>query len=186
MFFGEATINDALVVSKAIWSFQRLSGPYRDRNCDPNRQTVISNPDFTDVGCEELVGVYTNHDGQKSNFVHTTIIDDDGLWVYAGPTIGSLPESWSIGAYPFEDKSPTTWLKPLYDDLHLIVKHVNDSIAIKGATYGWLTSEDCDTLLAALDGTIPIKRWGPFDMWRDGQNEHYPATNLEAPMDFND
>ena len=182
MFFGPATVDDALTVFNALWSFPQLSGPYRSRKVEPDAQSVITQPDCNDYGCEQLIGVYTHHDGTCSNLVHTTILDDDGLWVYAGPTTGSLPASWNIGAYPFEDGRPTTWLQPLYDDLRLITQHVNQSKPMLGAMYGWLTTMDCDILLDAIAGNIPTERWNPIDVWRDGQRQYYPPTHLESPM----
>jgi len=178
MFFGPATASDAIAVSNALWSFPRLAGPYRHRHIEPKQQSVVIHPKFSTDGCELLFGVYQNHDDTCSNFVHSTIFDDDGLWVYAGLTVGSFPTGWNIGAYPTEDGLPAPWLKPLYEDLRLVTQHVNHLKDIRGAIYGWLTTVDCDTLLEAIAGTIPTQRWNALDVWRDGKCQHYAPTHL--------
>ena len=182
MFFGPATVDDAANVCDALWSFPRLAGPFRHRTIDPAQQPLVDRPNFTPDRFESLVGVYTHDDGTQSNFVHTTIIDDDGLWVCAGPTVGSLPVNWNVGAYPFEDGRPIEWLPSLFDDLRKITHHVNDSKTLRGTIYGWLTTADCDTLLEAIAGSVPAERWVALDVWDGGSCTYYPPTHLEARM----
>lgn len=182
MYFGPATHEVALAVAKSLWSLPRLLGPYSARDLEPDAQPIVDHPHFDEDYCEQLVGVYTHHDGTQSPFVHTTIIDEDGLWVYAGPTVGGLPAEWGVGAYPFGDDRKLTWLEPLYDDLRLIVQHVAGSANILAAVYGWHTLVDLDTLLGAVAGTIPEERWGPIEVWSEGKRCFYPATHLDAPM----
>jgi hypothetical protein len=182
IYVGAANIDDANEVSRSLWSFPRLKGPYLYRDVEPDQQVPIAVPEMCDNSLQQLDGVYTHHDGSKSDFTHTTIIDDDGLWVYAGPSVGGLPKEWNVGAYPFSDGKPANWLSPLYDDLRAIVKRISQFTPLKAATYGWLTVLDCDRLIEAVAGHIPDDRWGPIDVWRDGHHSYFPATHFDAPI----
>jgi len=182
LYFGRNNTAKAVQVFDALWSFPRLFGPYPDRHRSPADQAVITTPDYTDDGLAQYVGVYTHHDGAQSNFVHTAINDDDGLWVYAGVTVGSLPDAWDVGPYPIDDGRPCNWLKPLLDDLQSLTDHINQSCPIYAATYGWLTVADCDILLQSVAGDIPSERWAGIDIWRGGVRQSYPPTHYEPPM----
>jgi hypothetical protein len=182
MFFGDSSVEEAVAVGEAIWSVDCLDGPYRDRHIEPSQQARCGYSGFTDDGCEQLVGVLTHPDGLLSSFVHTTVRDDDGLWVYLGPPTGGLPDSWDVGAYPFDDGKPTQWLELLFGTLQRICEHVHSRCPAKGAIIGWDTLADPEALLAALSGNIPAERWAPITIWTHEGRFDYPATHTEPPM----
>jgi hypothetical protein len=182
MFFGAATVEQAIDVARAIWSYPRLDGPYRFRDVEPQNQPLADFSRFSDNGCEQLLGVFTHSDGSRSPFVHTTILDDNGLWVYAGPTIGGLTSIWNVGAYPIEDGTPANWLGPLLQDLRVLTEHVYQRCPILGAMYGWLTTIDLNILLEAVAGRIPDERWNGLAIWRESECDYFPPTHFEAPI----
>lgn len=133
MYFGAAGIDVADAVSRAVWSCPRLEGPYEHHDVEPDQQVINAVPQ---IGVDELgyaIGVYTHHDGSRSAFKHATVIDEDGLWVYAGVTVGGLPKEWDVGGYPAGDDNPNKWLLPLYDSLRTLVMHVSQTIPPRAA-----------------------------------------------------
>lgn len=178
MFFGDASPEHAINIAEALWSFPKLDGPYRCRNVEPDQQERADYSAFINDGFEQLIGVLTHHDGSRSPLVHTTLMDDNGLWVYVGLTVGGLPASWKIGAYPFDDGFPTSWLEPLVDDLRNISNHVHQYCPIRGALYGWIDAPDWDLLLNAISGKIPKERWHGLSIWQGNECDYFPPTML--------
>lgn len=178
MYFGAAGIDEANAVSRAVWSYPGLEGPYRHDDVEPDQQVPIAVPEMSIHGHAGSIGVYTHHDGSRSAFEHSSLIDEDGLWVYAGPTVGGLPEDWDIGAYPFGDSNPNKWLLPLYDSLRALVMHVSQTMPPRAAIYSFCPEASRDVPIEAAEGNIPDDRWCPIDVWRDGQHSHYPMTRF--------
>jgi len=182
MYFSGSSAAIAAEISHAIWSTPALDGPYLDRNRDPELQIRYEFSGFGFDGYQTLFGRIQLHDGQLATFTQSTIIDDDGLWIYAGPPIGGLPEAWDVGAYPFEDGKPTTWLCPLITQLRELAGRVHDIHPMQAATYGWLTLIDVDLVVGAVGGKIPEERWAGISIFRDNREVFYPATHLGAPI----
>jgi hypothetical protein len=182
MFFGQSPVEKAIAAAKALWSIDRLDGPYRDRTVEPSGQDRCGFDRFTTDGCEQLTGVMTHDDGTTSPFVHTTIFDDDGLWVYAGPPMGGLPDHWNVGAYPVDDGKPTAWLEPLLDSLQSLSHEVHKICPVRAAVYGWLDLAEPDRILEALSGKIPDERWHGLTLWDGDACTYFPPTRTEPPM----
>jgi len=182
MYFGRVSADRAVAVARALWSYPMLDGPYQLRDREPEDQSHCEFSAAEDGGWPQSVGVLTHFDGSRSSFVHTTIRDDDGLWVYAGPTLGGLPPEWKIGAYPIEDGAPTLWLEPLLRELRALTDHVHQRCPILAAAYGWLDLSDLDTILNAIAGVVPEERWTGLAIWRDSGFDYYPPTSSEAPI----
>ena len=182
MFFGPGDFSLAKQVGSAIWSHTALTGPYRDRHSEPESQSTADFSQFTCEGCEQVVGLLKHGNGSLSPFVHTTVIDDDGLWVYLGPTLGGLALHTAVGAYPFDDNTPTNWLTPLFNELRDITGHVASQIMPLAAVYGFLDISDLDTVTDALSGKIHDERWAGLDLWTDGVREYFPPTHTGPPM----
>lgn len=180
MYFGAAGIDEANAISRAVWSYPRLEGPYQHRDIEPDRQVPVAVPQMSIYGHADSDGVFTHHDGSRSAFVHSALIDEDGLWVYAGLTVGGLPEDWDVGAYPFGDSNPNKWLLPLYDSLRALVIHVSQSTPPRAAIYGYCPEASLHVPLEAVEGHVPEERWAPIDVWRDGRHSYFPATHLEC------
>lgn len=177
MYFGQSKVNDAITIFNALWKNNNLRGPYRSNRIEPQKQTPIIKPDYTDDGCEHLYGIYTHIDGKKMNFVQKVVFDEYGLWVYAGVTVGSLPSEWNVGAYPDNiDEGIHVWEECLLEELRTICHSLYKAKPIKAAIYGWLTVSEIDTLLEAVDGSIPDHQGYPIDIWIDGVNHFYPAS----------
>ena len=182
IYFGLAPLETAITVGQALWSSPLLDGPYQERHIEPSLQEHCDYSGFEDDGCEQLVGVLTHPDGIQSPFVHTTICDEDGLWIYIGTPTGGLPDIWNIGAYPFDDGKSATWLPSFIATLQEIAEHVHSLCLAQGAIYGWDTLADPEELLAALNGKISSERWAPISLWTSGVREDYPATHTEPPI----
>lgn len=182
MYFGPASLGDAIAVGEALWSAECLDGPYRDRYTETSGQSRCGYTGFTEDGCEQLVGVLTHPDGSRTPFIHTTVRDEDGLWIYIGPPVGGLPARWDIGAYPFDDGKPTLWLTQLIATLHGICEHVHARCPSKGAIVGWDTLADPEELLAAINGRIAAERWAPITIWSNEGRFDYPTTHMQPPM----
>ena len=108
MYFGKQDLGVAIEVTNAIWRHANLIGPFNRHDLEPDELPVINDYDFSDEGCEQLYGLIDLKGEGTSCMVQTTINDSDGLWVYIGPKIGSLPSEWEIGAFPFDDGSQKT------------------------------------------------------------------------------
>ena len=103
MFFGLVAVERAMEITKAIWTCNSLVGPFNRHDREPESLPRVNEFNFSDEGCEQLYGVITFPGDESSCIVQTTLFDSDGLWVYLGPTAGSLPKSWNVGSYPFDD-----------------------------------------------------------------------------------
>ena len=178
MFFGPASIDKTIELARRLWSHPRLNGPYRDRNSLPTQQSKVE-PRFTEDGCEQLVGEYSHENGEISPFVHTTIRDDDGLWVYAGIPMGGFPDSWDVGAYPFDDGKPVDWIIELIDELAPLSEFVVDQHAARAIAYGWFDVSILDTIEDALNGKTRDDRWHHLEVQTEDGWKVYPITKLE-------
>lgn len=181
MYFGAAGIDEANAISRAVWSYPRLEGPYLHRDVEPDQQVPIDIPQMSVYGYADSIGVFTHNDGSRSAFEHSALIDEDGLWVYAGPTVGGLPEGWNVGGYPAGGGNPNKWLLPLYDSLRALVMHVSKTTPPRAAIYGFCTEASLHVPLEAVEGNIPENRWCPIDVWRDGQHSYFPMTRIDHP-----
>jgi hypothetical protein len=177
MYFGHTPLEGTIAVAEALWSTERLDGPYRERHIEPSKQRHCDYTGFTEDGCEQLVGVLSHPDGSLSTFVRTTVCDDDGLWIYIGTPTGGLPTSWDVGAYPFDDGKPTQWLPPLFETLRQICEYVHARCPAKGAIYGWDTLADPEELLKSINGNMPVEKWAPISIWTPGGG----ATIFQQP-----
>jgi hypothetical protein len=182
MFFPGAGVEHAIRVGRRLWGFASLDGPYRERTIEPASQPTADFTRFTSEGCEQLLGVMHYADGSCSPFIHTSIIDDDGLWVYAGPSLGGLPQDWGVGAYPFCDGRPITWLAPLYTTLRDLAQHVHSHSPVRVAAFGWLDLAAPDMLLSVLRDGVPPDRWVGLSLWDGDCPAYYAPTHSEAPM----
>jgi hypothetical protein len=178
MFFGDASIPLAGKITGYAWSFPDLDGPYLDRTCEPHQQSCYDLGDFGYDGFQSLCGVMNTSDGHRVPIVQSTIIDEHGLWIYLGSTVGGLPPRWDVGAYPFDDGKPITWLLPLVEQLRALTAYVHQQYPLLAASYGWLTLDDVDILLEVIAGQIPDKRWAGISVWRGNESTYYPSTHL--------
>jgi hypothetical protein len=178
MYFGSTSLDTTIEIANWIWSYPRLNGPYRQRHV-PVAQQVKATPDFTDDGCEQLVGQYRHDDGAISPFVHTTIRGDDGLWIYAGIPMGGFPNDWQVGAYPFDDGKPVNWMLSLIDDLRSLTAFVRQRYDICAASYGWFDVSILDTIEDALNGKIHDDRWHPIELPSPTGLRYFEITKLE-------
>ena len=180
MYFGRRSVSESLQIADSLWKFSRLAGPFRQRNVDPQFQTRITSFDFTEDGCETLFGTYRHACGVFSPFAQSTIRDDEGLWVYAGIPMGGMPEEWDVGAYPFDDGKPVTWLPALIEELRKLTAYIDSAHSVRAAVYGWLTVSAIDIIADALVGKISSDRWYPIEVWNDHSVEYFPITRIEA------
>lgn len=180
MFFGPRTVTEAMQISDSMWKFSRLAGPFRERNVDPQLQTRFTSFDFTEDGCESLIGTYHHACGVFSPFAQSTICDDEGLWIYAGIPMGGMPEEWDVGAYPFDDGKPVIWLPPLIEQLRELTAYIDSAHSVRAAVYGWLDVSAIDIIADALAGKIPKDRWHPIEIWHSHSAEYFPMTKLGA------
>lgn len=183
MFFGPATVDFASDVARTIWSFPRLHGPFRDRTTEPEDQEQLKDFDFTEDCCELLFGTYLLSGQTLCPFEHMTLLDSDGLWVYAGIPMGSMPSSWDVGAYPFDDGKPISWLLPLIEDLRELTHFVNSRHPMQAAMYGWICGIlEVDVIKESLAGRIPTERWHPMEIRKGDRLEYFPMTRMDAMM----
>ena len=181
MFFGPASVDFAMEVARTLWSFQRLHGPFRDRTTEPENQEKLKDFDFSEDCCENLIGTYLLSGQTLSPFEHTTILDSDGLWVYAGIPVGSLPLSWDVGAYPFDDGKPISWLPPLTEELRELTHFVNARHPILASMYGWIIGDmEIGMIKESLAGRIPTERWHPMEIRKGDRLEYFPMTRMES------
>jgi hypothetical protein len=178
MFLGLTSLEETTDIANWIWAYDRLDGPYQQQNVFGRSKVA---PNFTDDCCEQLVGVYRHRDGLCSPFVHTTIRDDAGLWIYAGIPMGGFPASWDVGAYPCDDGKPLDWMLPFIDDLRLLTAHVRQRFPIRVASYGWFDITIVDTFENALKGKIGEDRWYPIELQTEIGFQYYPISKLEPP-----
>lgn len=182
MFFGPRPVSDAIAVAETLWTYSRLQGPFRHRNVDPKLQLRMTAFEFNEEGCEQLIGTYQHSSGIVLPFVHTTIRDEEGLWVYAGIPLGAMPPEWDVGAYPFYDGKPIAWLPPLIEELRMITAFVDSTHNVRAATYGWVDISGTDVIVKAIAGQIPNERWNPIEIWSDHNAEYFPMTVIEAQL----
>jgi hypothetical protein len=180
MFFGSTSLERTIEIANLLWTYDRLDGPYRHRNVSISGQSKVL-PNFTDDGYEQLVGQYRHEDGFNSPFVHMTIHDDDGLWVYAGIPMGGFPEHWDVGAYPFDDGKSLDWVLPFIDELRQLTAFVRQRFPLRAAVYGWNVSPD-DMLDDALNGKVHDERWDAIELQTPTGWRYYPITKLEPQM----
>lgn len=114
-----------------------------------------------------------------SPFVHTTIRGDEGLWIYAGIPMGGFPESWDIGAYPFDDGKPVDWILRFTDDLRMLTSFVREQFPMLAASYGWFDVSILDAIDDALNGRIQDDRWHPIEIQTQAGWRVFPITKLE-------
>ena len=184
MFFGPTALNRTIEIARHIWCYPHLNGPYRECHLRPSQQGKAE-PNFTEDGCEQLVGEYRHQDDTISAFVHTTIRGDDGLWVYAGIPMGGFSSNWDVGAYPFDDGKPVDWVIDLTNELQRFTRFVRDSYSIRAAAYGWFDVSILDTIEDAMNGTIHDDRWHHLELETNDGWKAYPITKLE-PLFTND
>ncbi len=178
MYFGQVSVQNALQIAERVWSFQQLNGPYRHRHIPTASQLKVA-PDFSDDGCEQLVGHYRHVDGQLSPFVHTTIRGEDGLWIYAGVPMGGFPVDWNVGAYPFDDGREVDWTVQFTEELRSMTAFVRQRFPMLAAAYGWFDVSILDTLDDALRGRIHDDRWHAMEIQTEAGWQLFPATKLE-------
>jgi hypothetical protein len=178
MFFGTTSLDRTIDIARELWCFERLDGPYRHRHLLPTEQDIV-NPDFTEDGCEQLVGVYRHQDGESSPFVHTTIRGDDGLWVYAGIPMGGFPERWNVGAYPFDDGKSVDWVLDITSDLRLLAYHIRERYPMLAIAYGWFDVSILDTIDDAMRGIVHEDRWHEIELATSQGWMTFPITKLE-------
>lgn len=178
MFFGPTSLDRTIDIANWMWSYDQLDGPYRQRYIPIAQQSKVS-PNFTEDGCEQLVGHYRHQDGQCSPFVHTTIRGDEGLWIYAGIPMGGFPPNWKVGAYPFDDGKPIDWMLILINDLRLFTSYVRQRFSIVAASYGWFDVSILDIIDEALKGKVSDDRWYPIELMTAKDLQYYPITKIE-------
>ncbi len=176
MFCGPRPVPEAMQIADSMWKYSRLTGPFRQRNVDPQFQTRITSFDFTEDGCESLIGTYKHACGASSPFAQSTIRDDEGRWVHAGIPMGGMPEDWDVGAYPFDDGKPVTWLPPLIDEMRTITAYIDSAHGVRAAVYGSLDVPATDIIADALAGKIPSDRRYPVEIWNNHSVEYFPVT----------
>jgi hypothetical protein len=184
MCFGVWRRDKVAEITRALWSYPQLDGPYLDRHREPESQERFDLTDYGQDGFASLLGSLMTWDGHEVPFTQYTVIDDDGLWVYAGPPLGGLPVSWDVGAYPFDDGKPADWLLPLVEQLGELSEYVHRSCPILAATYGWLTVLDVDIVVDAIAGKIPEERWCAIRTWKGSESTYYPRNQPHPPLRF--
>ncbi|MDB5346398.1 MAG: hypothetical protein JWP89_4775 [Schlesneria sp.] len=184
MGFGTAGRDQVAEITRVLWSYPQLDGPYLDRHREPESQERFDLTDYGQDGFESLLGILKTWDGHEVPFTQSTVVDDDGLWVYAGPPLGGLPVSWDVGAYPFDDGKPADWLLPLVEQLGELSEYVHRRCPMLAATYGWLTVLDVDIVVDAIVGKIPDERWCAIRTWKGSESTYYPRNQPHAPLRF--
>ena len=76
--------NKGVDIFNTIWSQPHLKGPYRSNKKPTEAQNIATKPLFNHDGCEVFYGIYEHIDHHRLNFIHTTLFDEFGLWVYMG------------------------------------------------------------------------------------------------------
>ena len=178
MYFGPTPLERTVEIANHIWRYPQLNGPFRDRHQLPAQQPKAK-PNFTEDGCEPLVGEYRHQDHTISSFVQTTIRDDDGLWIYAGIPMGGISASWDVGAYPFDDGRPVDWVIDLTNELQLFTRFVRGKYPVRAIAYGWFDISILDTIDDAMNGTIYNDRWHHLELQTEAGWRVYPITKLE-------
>lgn len=178
LYFGPTSLPRTIDITRRIWSFPQLNGPFRHRNLLPSQQNHVD-PDFSEDGCEQLVGEFKFPDGAISPFVQTTIRDEDGLWVYAGIPMGGFPANWNVGAYPFDDGQPVDWILDLNTLLRNLTNYVRDACPMLAVAYGWFDVSILDTIGDALNGVVRDDRWHELEVATDEGWQIYSITKLE-------
>ena len=178
MYFGPASITETLRISETIWRYARLNGPYRERHLLPSQQEKVT-PDYTDDGCEQLVGEFHHQNNAVSPFVHTTIRDDDGLWIYCGIPMAGFPPDLDVGAYPFDDGKPVEWVIDFTNQLQTFTDYVRIHHSMLAAAFGWFDISILDTLDDAMNGKIHDDRWHQIELATENGWQVYPITKLE-------
>ncbi|MEI8382464.1 MAG: hypothetical protein WCJ09_20190 [Planctomycetota bacterium] len=182
MFFGVVAGHKITEITRAVWSFPQLDGPYFGQRCEPDQKVRF---DLTDYGSDGVVahyGIFRTWDGYEAPFAQYIVVDDDGLWIYAGTPVGGLPTVWDVGAYPLDDGKPTLWLPPLVQQLGELTEHVHRCCPIKVATYGWLTLLDVDIVMKVVAGQIPDERWFGIRIWNGSDSRYFPPNHTESPL----
>ena len=163
MYFGPTTLEQTIEIARHIWRYPQINGPYRERHVLPSQQGKAA-INFTEDGCEQLVGEYRHQDDSISSFVHTTIRGDDGLWVYAGVPMGGFSNNWDVGAYPFDDGKSLDWIVEFTNELQRFTRFVQDEHPVRDVAYGWFDVSILDTIEDAMNGTIHDDRWHHLEL----------------------
>ena len=178
MFFGPTSLDRTIEISNRIWRYPLLNGPYRERSILPSQQVKVE-PSFSEDGCEQLVGEFRHQDNLISPFVQTTIIGDDGLWIYAGIPMAGFPDTWDVGAYPFDDGKPLDWIIKINGELKLLADFVREKYPVLALALGWFDVSILDTIEDAMDGKIHDDRWHHLEIQTGDEWMTYPITRLE-------
>jgi hypothetical protein len=127
----------------AVWNWPSLRGPYARSDKEPSQQR-LSQPNST--ACHGVAAL-PEQLGEVA-FKVSTVVDDDGLWLYAGVPMGSLGSVFPVGAFPFESTAVEPWERTVYGWLFGLAEHIAAQVPFERAVIGWITMAEVDQLSA--------------------------------------
>jgi hypothetical protein len=178
LYFGHAADVLVLEAIEELWNLPQLAGCWLDHNIEPSAQTRLA-PTMANICLGKTYrGIATLPEDSRVACNSVNINDEDGSWLYFGIPIGSLRRAYPVGAYPFDDGTPTDWIIPVTDWFHEIADMVFGSFPFEAGTIGWLTGIDLCVLLDVIRGQIPGERWNGILRRNGAKLEWYSPTQL--------
>jgi hypothetical protein len=170
---GHRRSDEVVAALRTIWSAPMLHGPFADQAiCTP----VLA---VTSIDLERhLYGVASLENGIRVAFETSVVVDDEGVWLYAGLPCGSLGKAYPIGAFPFGRSATEPWATDVYGWLFALAKRLYEVVPFACGMIGWLTASDVDDLSRS---TPPDDRHHGYIV-EEGGGLRYYSPNVRRPL----
>lgn len=172
---SEATTRDLL---DRLWSHRTLQGCWLDRDVEPEDQSRVAAGDSKHELVAFLHGGATLPNGTQCNCRSVVGNDDDGTWLNLGIPLGGLAQSYSVGAYPFDDGSDLAWVVFVSEWLVDIARSVFARCPFEWGLVGFEVTDE----LGVRKSDIPGERWIGYLRNESGRLAWYPPNMLRAPF----
>lgn len=167
---------------KVLWNLPTLVGCWHDRDVEPTEPERVAPGSVECESAQKLYGIVTLPGRMRVACSSWHFRDENGSWLYFGIPMGSLGRAFPVGAYPFDDGTPTDWILPMSEWLQEIAASVFAEVRFAAGAIGWLSDNDLDCVLAATEGVIPSQRWIGI-LKREGESlKWYPPNELSPPI----
>lgn len=180
--FRSGSLGTAHAARIALWSHPNVGPCYLRGDLEPNDQPIV------DVRAQrsqdKLFATCVLGDGVPVPAVSHIIPYDQGpVWFYFGFPMAGLSRAYSVGAYPFDDRSDLGWRAAVDEWLRALAVHVFARVPFDCALIGHEPDEE--TADEITRGGIPTRRWEGI-LWPgpDGLAWHPPTEG--PPFTFDD
>lgn len=166
---------EGLTAMQAVWDWPDVVGPFRRNNVEVHEQVQVS----PDLESNALYGVATLPNSQHAALSSHTVVEDKGLWIYAGCPLGSLARAYpSVGAFPWEVPVTDPWVGEMSRWLFGLAQHVYSRVPFPLGMIGWLTVSEVDEIESRV---VPKRRYHSYIVESAGKLAFF-GPNVDEPL----